>query len=77
MGERGDHAAAGRDPEGVALIYLHLPEEPEPIPVTNLFGADGEPVVDWDEAMHFVAGPLASGKWISGLRDDFRARPLN
>lgn len=50
----------------VKQIFLLLPDEPAPVPVTDMFADNGEDrVTDWDSASYFVAGPLASGRWIA------------
>jgi hypothetical protein len=58
-------------------MWLHLPDEPAPVEITNLFDEDGEEVADWGDAFAFVAGPLASGGWMTALCADYSARPLN
>lgn len=53
-------------------IYVNLPDEPEPVPITNLFDSECEETDDWDEAVTFVAGPLANGKWFAADTADLR-----
>lgn len=59
------------------MIYLNLPEEPEPVAITNLFDEEGNDVDEWHDAHSVVAGPLANGAWMSALCEDYIARPLN
>ena len=58
-------------------IHLLLPDEPLPVPVTDLFDDVGDEVETWAEAAVFVAGPLANGQWISDTTDAYRLRKLD
>lgn len=58
-------------------LFLLLPEEPEPVPITNLFDAHGEDVETFEEAEMFVAGPLTNGTWLSAPAEDYRIALLN
>ena len=58
-------------------LWLTLPDEPDPVPITNLFDEDGEEVGRWDEAERFVAGPLSSGEWMAARCEDYIKRLLS
>lgn len=57
--------------------FLILPEEPEPVPITNMFDADGNDVETFEACDMFVAGPLANGTWLSAPAEEFRLALLN
>lgn len=52
--------------------FLVLADEPEPVPITNMFDTAGEDVETFEEADTFVAGPLSNGKWLSAPAEEFR-----
>ncbi len=54
--------------------FLVLADEPEPVPITNMFDAWGDEVETFEEADTFVAGPLSNGRWLSAPVEDYRLR---
>lgn len=56
----------------MAGVWLCLPTEPNPVPVTNLFDDEGDGVDTWEEAATFVAGPLHDGQWYCGICAEHR-----
>lgn len=57
-------------------IFMLAKDQTAPVRITHLFDDIGEEVGTWEEAHSFVAGPLDSGEWLSGLCAEFRLSDL-